>query len=183
MHWEGGSTLHTYRCAECTLRCWPLLVKWGSVAYSAWWKHALSSSPFHLYCMCTTVHWPTVRMACIPPPYTIYALYYPVITAIHQLCSMAGISRAVTMTAVYLMAVSSLKHREALQVVKHCRPIAAPNSGFTSQLADFEVQKLSEVCTTRVWSGEDCTSQCLHVLHSISVCQAWMTHAGPNGTV
>ena len=79
------------------------------------------------------------------------------------------------MTAVYLMAVSSLKHREALQVVKHCRPIAAPNSGFTSQLADFEVQKLSEVCTTRVWSGEDCTSQCLHVLHSISVCQAWMT--------
>ena len=52
------------------------------------------------------------------------------------------------MTAVYLMAVSCLKHREALQVVKHCRPIAAPNSGFTSQLADFEIKRISEVCST-----------------------------------
>lgn len=71
---------------------------------------------------------------------------------------MAGISRAVTMTAVYLMAVSCLKHREAVQVVKHCRHIASPNSGFMDQLADFEVKRISEVrlYCTRGCSVEDC---------------------------
>ena len=62
-------------------------------------------------------------------------------------CSMAGISRAVTMTMMYVMTVSSLGCDDSLRVVKHCRPIASPNYGFIQQLHAYEKEKLSVVCS------------------------------------
>jgi protein-tyrosine phosphatase len=58
---------------------------------------------------------------------------------------MAGISRAVTMTTMYLMTVSSLGYRDCLKVVKFCRPIAAPNIGFINQLDTYERERLHRV--------------------------------------
>ena len=76
VHWEYS--VHRLTCLSALLSCWPLLVTWGSEAYSACRKHVLSPSPFHLYCMCTTVHGPTYTRipVCWPIPYTLYVYHY-----------------------------------------------------------------------------------------------------------
>jgi len=50
---------------------------------------------------------------------------------------MAGISRSVTITAMYIMLVTSLTNEQALTIIKQCRPQAGPNAGFTSQLKNY----------------------------------------------
>ncbi|XP_065913708.1 dual specificity protein phosphatase 22-like [Dysidea avara] len=60
---------------------------------------------------------------------------------------MAGISRSVTITAMYIMLVTSLSHEQALTIIRQCRPQAGPNIGFRTQLKDYydkyaEVQRI-----------------------------------------
>ncbi|XP_065916100.1 dual specificity protein phosphatase 22-like [Dysidea avara] len=50
---------------------------------------------------------------------------------------MAGISRSVTITAMYIMLVTSLSHEQALTIIRQCRPKARPNIGFKSQLKNY----------------------------------------------
>ena len=61
-------------------------------------------------------------------------------------CSMAGISRSVTITAMYIMLVTSLDNEQALMIIKHCRPQAGPNFGFRSQLKLYYMNHAEEVC-------------------------------------
>lgn len=70
------------------------------------------------------------QVDCLPPPTS----------------SAAGISRAVTMTVMYLMTISSLSFEEALSVVQYCREVANPNLGFRMQLKKYEESTLEEVC-------------------------------------
>jgi len=50
---------------------------------------------------------------------------------------MAGISRSVTITAMYIMLVTSLTNEQALAIIRQCRPQAGPNFGFRSQLKNY----------------------------------------------
>ena len=66
-------------------------------------------------------------------------------------CSLAGISRSVTIAAAYIICVTpGLSVSEALQAIRSSRTIANPNFGFQKQLFDFEVnggvQKVSIIC-------------------------------------
>ena len=65
-------------------------------------------------------------------------------------CSLAGISRSVTIVAAYIISVTGLSVSEALQAIRSSRTIANPNFGFQKQLFDFEVnggvQKVSIIC-------------------------------------
>ena len=54
-------------------------------------------------------------------------------------CSLAGISRSVTIVAAYIISVTGLSVSEALQAIRSSRTIANPNFGFQKQLFDFEV--------------------------------------------
>ena len=58
---------------------------------------------------------------------------------------MAGVSRAVTMTVMYLMSISSLGYNDSLIIVKHCRSVAGPNGGFIAQLEKYEKEKVVKV--------------------------------------
>ncbi|KAL7210270.1 hypothetical protein ACSBR1_031772 [Camellia fascicularis] len=51
----------------------------------------------------------------------------------------AGISRSVTIVVAYLMKKRGMSLSEALEHVRSKRPMAAPNSGFMSQLHEFEI--------------------------------------------
>jgi len=51
--------------------------------------------------------------------------------------SVAGISRSVTITAMYIMLVTSLTDEQALTIIKQCRPVAGPNMGFRTQLKNY----------------------------------------------
>ena len=67
-------------------------------------------------------------------------------------CSLAGISRSVTIAAAYIICVTpGLSVSEALQAIRSSRTIANPNFGFQKQLFDFEVnggvQKVSKKLT------------------------------------
>lgn len=64
------------------------------------------------------------------------------------LCSLAGMSRSVTVAVAYIMSVTSLNWREALKVVRAGRAVANPNLGFQRQLQEFETYKLVEVRST-----------------------------------
>ncbi|CAO1432464.1 unnamed protein product, partial [Diamesa serratosioi] len=57
---------------------------------------------------------------------------------------LAGMSRSVTITVVYIMCISDLNWQDALRVVRVGRKIANPNSGFLIQLQDFENNKVVE---------------------------------------
>ena len=59
--------------------------------------------------------------------------------------SAAGISRSVTITTLYVMCVSSLGMEESLAVVRFCRDIANPNTGFRMQLKKFAREQLEKV--------------------------------------
>ncbi|XP_061486805.1 dual specificity protein phosphatase 15 [Rhineura floridana] len=50
---------------------------------------------------------------------------------------LAGISRSTTIVLAYIMAVTQLNWREALDAVKAARPVANPNTGFCQQLEDY----------------------------------------------
>lgn len=67
------------------------------------------------------------------------------------LCSLAGMSRSVTVAVAYIMSVTSLNWKEALKVVRVGRSVANPNSGFQQQLEDFEMTKLYDVSIS--WSS------------------------------
>lgn len=62
-----------------------------------------------------------------------------------DICSLAGMSRSVTVAVAYIMSVTSLSWKEALKVVRVGRAVANPNFGFQKQLQDFEMFKLAEV--------------------------------------
>uniref|UniRef100_A0A8D0E2K7 Dual specificity protein phosphatase 15 n=1 Tax=Salvator merianae TaxID=96440 RepID=A0A8D0E2K7_SALMN len=51
---------------------------------------------------------------------------------------LAGISRSTTIVLAYIMAVTELSWREALDAVKAVRPVANPNPGFRQQLEEYE---------------------------------------------
>ena len=65
---------------------------------------------------------------------------------------MAGISRSVTITAMYIMLVTSLSHEQALTIIRQCRPQAGPNIGFRTQLKDY-YDKYAEVVSVSVETG------------------------------
>ena len=60
--------------------------------------------------------------------------------------SLAGVSRSVTITAMYVMLVTSLDDEQALAVVKQCRPQAGPNFGFRTQLQNYYKSHAEKVC-------------------------------------
>ena len=60
--------------------------------------------------------------------------------------SMAGISRSVAITAMYIMLVTSLDNEQALTIIKHCRPQAGPNLGFRMQLQSYYRNHVEKVC-------------------------------------
>ena len=62
-------------------------------------------------------------------------------------CSLAGVSRSVTVTAAYLMTVTTLGWREALNAIRGARNVANPNFGFQRQLQTYESEHLEEVST------------------------------------
>ncbi|KAK4337401.1 hypothetical protein RND71_043348 [Anisodus tanguticus] len=59
--------------------------------------------------------------------------------------SLAGVSRSVTITAAYMMSVTSLNAKDALKCIKGARAMANPNDGFLKQLQQFENTRLKEV--------------------------------------
>uniref|UniRef100_A0A8D0HVE9 Dual specificity protein phosphatase 15 n=1 Tax=Sphenodon punctatus TaxID=8508 RepID=A0A8D0HVE9_SPHPU len=50
---------------------------------------------------------------------------------------LAGISRSTTIVLAYIMAVTELNWREALESVRAARPVVSPNPGFRQQLEEF----------------------------------------------
>ena len=59
--------------------------------------------------------------------------------------SVAGMSRSVTVTTAYIMTVTDLGWREALNAVRGARRSANPNFGFQRQLLGFFHDHLQEV--------------------------------------
>ncbi|XP_034480345.1 protein phosphatase Slingshot isoform X2 [Drosophila innubila] len=57
---------------------------------------------------------------------------------------LAGMSRSVTVAVAYIMTATHLNSKEALKVVRAGRAVANPNTGFQTQLLEFEQYKLSE---------------------------------------
>lgn len=58
---------------------------------------------------------------------------------------MAGMSRSVTLTVAYVMAVTDLSWKEALNAVRGARHSASPNFGFQRQLLAYQEQHVHEV--------------------------------------
>ncbi|KAH8379483.1 hypothetical protein KR009_005277, partial [Drosophila setifemur] len=57
---------------------------------------------------------------------------------------LAGMSRSVTVAVAYIMTATHLNWKEALKVVRAGRAVANPNTGFQTQLQEFEQFKLPE---------------------------------------
>ncbi|KAH3808941.1 dual specificity protein phosphatase 22-like [Dreissena polymorpha] len=57
---------------------------------------------------------------------------------------LAGISRSVTVTAAYIMTVTNLGWRDAVNCIRGARSCANPNFGFQKQLQDYENEGLKE---------------------------------------
>ena len=77
---------------------------------------------------------------------------------------MAGISRSVAITAMYIMLVTSLDNEQALAIIKHCRPQAGPNLGFRMQLQTYYRNHVEKVCVR----------PCVCVYVTICVCVVWV---------
>lgn len=58
--------------------------------------------------------------------------------------SLAGVSRSVTVTVAYIMTITTLNWRDALNAVRGARNIANPNFGFQRQLHDYESAKVTD---------------------------------------
>lgn len=71
-------------------------------------------------------------------------LVYTQVVKISAWCSLAGVSRSVTITCAYLMTVTSLGWPEVLDAVRSARPHASPNFGFQQQLMRYHKGKLKE---------------------------------------
>lgn len=69
----------------------------------------------------------------------------PCIGSYSASCSLAGVSRSVTLVVAYIMTVTRLGWSDALAAVKAARPCAAPNVGFQRQLQEFESTQADEV--------------------------------------
>lgn len=59
--------------------------------------------------------------------------------------SLAGVSRSVTITAAYIMTVTPLGWREAVNSIRGVRNCANPNFGFQKQLMKYQNENLQEV--------------------------------------
>ncbi|KAK2708218.1 hypothetical protein QYM36_013970 [Artemia franciscana] len=68
-------------------------------------------------------------------------------------------SRSVAIAVAYVMSVTSLEWKEALNAVRGARAVANPNSGFQRQLQDFSGDRVAEVSNR----GEDVTASSLTV--------------------
>ena len=53
-----------------------------------------------------------------------------------------------TITAMYIMLVTSLDDEQALTIVKQCRPQAGPNGGFRTQLQKYYKSHAAKVCVS-----------------------------------
>ena len=62
-------------------------------------------------------------------------------------CSLAGVSRSVTVTAAYIMTVTNLGWRDSLNAIRGARNCANPNFGFQKQLQEYENEGLDVVST------------------------------------
>lgn len=83
------------------------------------------------------------------------------------LCSLAGVSRSVTLVVAYIMTVTGLGWQEALAAVRVARPCAGPNLGFQRQLQEFEATQADQVSlekTLHYRVGSDSTISVLHIL-------------------
>ncbi len=58
--------------------------------------------------------------------------------------SVAGISRAITVSTMYVMTVSTLTYEEALTVLTYSRKVANPNFGFRMQLKKYQKEELEK---------------------------------------
>ena len=79
------------------------------------------------------------------------------------LCSLAGVSRSVTITAMYIMLVTSLTDEQALTVVKQCRPQAGPNFGFRMQLQKYYTLHAEKVCSHTLCYNCVGVCVCIHI--------------------
>ncbi|KAA0192442.1 hypothetical protein HAZT_HAZT007908 [Hyalella azteca] len=57
---------------------------------------------------------------------------------------LAGMSRSVTVAVIYVMSVTSLNWRDALNAVRGARNVANPNVGFLKQLSEFDAERLTD---------------------------------------
>lgn len=57
---------------------------------------------------------------------------------------LAGVSRSVTITVVYIMTVTNLNWRDALNAVRGARRCANPNFGFQRQILNYQHEKLEQ---------------------------------------
>ncbi|XP_063000155.1 dual specificity protein phosphatase 15 [Elgaria multicarinata webbii] len=63
---------------------------------------------------------------------------------------LAGISRSTTIVLAYIMAVTQLSWREALEAVKAVRPVANPNPGFRHQLEEHGCSRSAQKAQRRL---------------------------------
>ncbi|KAF2367509.1 Dual specificity phosphatase catalytic domain [Trinorchestia longiramus] len=57
---------------------------------------------------------------------------------------LAGMSRSVTVAVIYVMSVTTLNWRDALNAVRGARNVANPNVGFLKQLNEFDAERLTD---------------------------------------
>lgn len=89
-----------------------------------------------------------VMIADSPLSCSFCTLAMPSYFSIHHflsVCSLAGVSRSVTLVVAYIMTTTGLGWQEALAAVKVARPCAGPNLGFQRQLQEFETTQASQV--------------------------------------
>jgi len=60
-------------------------------------------------------------------------------------CSLAGVSRSSSIIVAYVMSISDLDYRSALDAVRAARSCASPNFGFQRQLLNFQFDGLVKV--------------------------------------
>lgn len=60
-------------------------------------------------------------------------------------CSLAGVSRSVTLVVAYIMTITDFGWEDALSVVRAARSCANPNMGFQRQLQEFEKHDVDQV--------------------------------------
>lgn len=69
-------------------------------------------------------------------------------------CSLAGVSRSVTLVVAYIMTITDFGWEDALSVVRAARSCANPNMGFQRQLQDFEKHDVDQVNNYKEMSCE-----------------------------
>jgi hypothetical protein len=94
-------------------------------------------------------------------------------------CSLAGVSRSVTLVIAYIMTVTDFGWEDALHTVRAGRSCANPNLGFQRQLQEFEKHEVHQVSS--LWenfSGVDShTGPCFHFKNCGT--WNWKAHTSP----